>query len=268
MGFQATIKVLRTMEELKGVRELEQIVWGMDPLPLHQTFTASRNGGLLLGAYDRERLIGFSYSFPGFAERKPYLCSHMLAVHPDYRGRQIGWRLKQEQRRKAIDFGYDLIVWTYDPLLSRNAHLNLHKLGGVAVAYEPNLYGEMEDRLNRGLPSDRFKIHWQLGETVKNLRMPEILPDRVWLDAELDSTGMPAAVDGSCGRKVSDQSDWFVAIPADFLSIKQQHLDLAIDWRRKSGEAFATLFGEGFVAPEFVKSASGQPWHYYWFTKK
>ena len=56
--------------------------------------------------------------------------------------------------------GIDLITWTYDPLLARNVQLNIAKLGAVCNTYLANLYGEMRDGLNAGLPSDRFQLDW------------------------------------------------------------------------------------------------------------
>lgn len=78
----------------------------MPTIPLHQTMTAVKNGGLIIGAYDGDKLVGFSYGFAGFTEGEPYLCSHMLGIHPDYRSQKIGEQLKLRQRELAIDMGY------------------------------------------------------------------------------------------------------------------------------------------------------------------
>ena len=52
----------------------------------------------------------------------------MLGIHPDYQLKGIGKLLKDEQRKIAKEMGYKLITWTFDPLESRNAYLNVSKL--------------------------------------------------------------------------------------------------------------------------------------------
>src|SRR5699024_188214 len=118
--------------EMEAVYELETRIWETEIVPPHQTITVVRNGGLMLGAYDGEKLIGFSYSFPGFANDERYLCSHMLGIHPDYRSRGIGRQLKEVQLKTARSMGYKKITWTFDPLETRNAYLNLSKLRGIS----------------------------------------------------------------------------------------------------------------------------------------
>ncbi|WP_052366545.1 GNAT family N-acetyltransferase [Geomicrobium sp. JCM 19055] len=101
-----TIRELTTMEELEEMMDVEEAVWQMEPLQVHQTFTVLKNGGIILGAYDDEKMIGFLYSFPGFVEGDVYLCSHMLGFLPDYRKRGIGVLMKQRQAELAKDRGY------------------------------------------------------------------------------------------------------------------------------------------------------------------
>src|SRR5690606_18217859 len=117
-------------------------------------------GGLLIGAFIGDRAVGFQYSFAGFDGKKPYLCSHMLALLPEYRHSGLGSALKWRQAEMAREIGYDWIQWTFDPLESRNAYLNIRKLGGMVSTYWENCYGEMKDSLNAGLPTDRFRLDW------------------------------------------------------------------------------------------------------------
>ncbi len=118
----------------------------------------------MAGAWAGERLAGFVFGFLGFHEaetaRRLKHCSHMLGVHPDFRSAGVGYALKTYQREHVLRQGLDLITWTYDPLLARNAQLNIAKLGAVCTTYLPNLYGAMRDGLNAGLPSDRFQVDW------------------------------------------------------------------------------------------------------------
>src|SRR4051812_15600102 len=103
-----SIRRLETVPELKQVQELEIAVWQDAPLPIHQTITAIKNGGLVLGAFIKDKLVGFSYAFPGFSKGKVYLCSHMLGILQVYQGLGIGAALKQAQKEAAIKQGYSL----------------------------------------------------------------------------------------------------------------------------------------------------------------
>ena len=138
------IKELTTIEELKALKHIEKAVWDMDPLPTHQTLTAVKNGGLVIGAYDGENLIGFSYGFAGFSGSQTYLCSHMLGIIDNYRSKKIGEKLKQKQRQVALRKGYSKMHWTFDPLETRNAYLNLSKLRGIVDVYIEDAYGAID----------------------------------------------------------------------------------------------------------------------------
>src|SRR5699024_10712291 len=98
-----------------------------------------------------------------------YLCSHMLGILPEYRKGGLGVKMKLKQADIAKALGYQMITWTFDPLESLNAYVNLHKLGAVAAHYKPNHYGSMDDKLNKGLPSDRIQIEWYLNKNNFNL---------------------------------------------------------------------------------------------------
>jgi predicted GNAT superfamily acetyltransferase len=161
------LSIIDTPEELAEVEALQRVVWpgnDLEVVPAHVLLTAQHNGGLVAGAWAGERLAGFVFGFLGFHDVEPAHrlkhCSHMLGVHPDFRGAGIGCALKTYQREHVLRQGLDLITWTYDPLLARNAQLNIAKLGAVCTTYLPNLYGAMRDGLNAGLPSDRFQVDW------------------------------------------------------------------------------------------------------------
>ena len=145
-----TLKELTNIEELEQLEIIEQNVWGMESLPVHQTLTAVKNGGIIVGAFDSNRIIGFSYGFAGFKDDQVYLCSHMLGIETEYRSKKIGEQLKKKQLEIAQQKGYTEIHWTYDPLETRNGYLNLSKLNGISSVYMENAYGEMKDGLNKG----------------------------------------------------------------------------------------------------------------------
>jgi predicted GNAT superfamily acetyltransferase len=161
------IRFLETPAELADVEALQRLVWTGDDtevIPVHMLLASLHGGGLIIGAYDGERLVGFVFGFPGVNHTPDgvqyWHCSHMAAVHPDYRDGGLGYKLKRAQWQIVRQQGYGRITWTYDPLQSRNANLNIAKLGAVCDTYLPNYYGELRDGLNVGLPSDRFQVDW------------------------------------------------------------------------------------------------------------
>jgi len=138
-----SVRIIETPSEMKAVEKLQEIIWGTnDIVPTSMLTAAVHNGGLLLGAYDDNTLVGFTFSFLGIhhptGSQILKHCSHMLAVHPEYRSQGIGFILKRAQWQMVRQQGISLITWTYDPLLSRNAYLNIDRLGGVVNTYLEN----------------------------------------------------------------------------------------------------------------------------------
>jgi predicted GNAT superfamily acetyltransferase len=270
MSTEIETRVLTSNTDLKLVQKLEEEVWNTEPLPLHQTITASQNGGLLLGAFLNEELIGFSYSFAGFNKGNGYLCSHMLGIHPDHQEKGIGARLKKEQKEIASEMGYELITWTYDPLESRNGYLNLSKLQAICSTYVANCYGDMEDSLNQGLPSDRFKVEWWINSP--HVENPfEIHKDQAQSLFEWETTeqGRPKLINTEISLQNFRGIDnpILVPVPTNFQDLKGADHELAIDWRFKTREIFQALFAKGYAAVSLLKSED-EPVHYYVFVQR
>ncbi|MEC5423842.1 GNAT family N-acetyltransferase [Virgibacillus sp. C22-A2] len=238
---------LKTMDEMEQIKGLEQKVWGINTIPTHQTLTAVKNGGIMVGAYDVKQLVGFSYGFAGFHNGKSYLCSHMLGVDDAYRSKGIGEMLKQKQREIAIEKGYDMMKWTYDPLETRNAYLNLTKLNGICDTYIENCYGEMQDGFNKGLPSDRFEIHWHLTSPhVVEKQLPNIESAVSLSTLTFNKAGLPVFVAGE--KTELTEHAYSMAVPKDFQGLKAASQELAMDWRLQTRKQFQNLFKAGYVA--------------------
>ncbi|MFS0575640.1 GNAT family N-acetyltransferase [Sporosarcina sp. 179-K 3D1 HS] len=266
MTTELKIRLMKTNDEMRLVQELEREVWGMEPIPTHQTVTAVKNGGIMLGAFDGEKLVGFSYSFTGFSNGKTYLCSHMLGVHPEYQLMGIGKLLKDEQMKTARGMGYDLITWTFDPLESRNAYLNTSKLYGICDTYLENCYGEMEDGLNKGLPTDRFQISWWItSERVTGKWNPSISEYHRPFEVGETEKGNPVLRIDENNLDLA-RSGIEVPIPQHFQLIKGSEPELAMDWRRKTRAIFQQLFAEGYAVVG-VNRTLGHV-HYYQCVKK
>lgn len=251
------IKRLRTIRELNEAAALERRIWGLPPIPVHQTYTAANNGGIVLGAYLDGEPVGFLYSFAGFRDGTPYLYSHMLGIVPACRDGGLGRRLKEAQREHALSEGYALIVWTFDPLESRNAYLNLHKLKGRAVKYYEDYYGELDDSLNRQLPTDRLLVEWRIRSRHVEERV-DSPPDRVgrlW-ETALDRQGMPiiAAVPDPDALDSLAEPRYAVPVPDRFQELKRVNGELALEWRIRTRAAFQRLIGAGYVAEDVVRT--------------
>lgn len=195
MTGEIVVRKCTGIEEFQRCVALQKEIWGEEDLevePATLFVVAKETGGQVLGAFDGERLVGYTLAVVGFTNGTVFLHSHMTGVHGDYRDRGVGRALKLFQREEALGRGIRLIVWTFDPLVTRNAHFNLNRLGAIARKYLPNLYGQTTSPLHLGLPTDRLWAEWQLDSAravaaVSDLaKEPELTPARIELPAELD----------------------------------------------------------------------------------
>ena len=144
------IRELTLPDEFEACMDLQREGFGWSDIELMpmRFFIVSRHiGGLVLGAFDGGRMVGFLSAIPGLREREPYWHSHILAVSTASRDSGIGTQLKFAQKEHALQRGIRLIEWTFDPLMSRNAYLNIEKLGVIVRRYYPSFYGKDRDRL-------------------------------------------------------------------------------------------------------------------------
>jgi len=152
------------------------------------------------------------------------------------------------------------VTWTYDPLESINAALNIGKLGVVCNTYFRDLYGEMEDGLNVGLSTDRFQVEWW----ITSQRVAHRLASggyRPSLDAVLESGAQllnPATArpDGlvrpSPAPPEPTAEAVLVEIPAHLQAIKAADIELARQWRVQTRELFEGCFAAGYTVTEFI----------------
>lgn len=258
MTTDITIKPVSDTDEFNTVEVLQQRIWGIDAngswVPTHLLITVAKNGGLVLGAYTPTgEMVGFVFGFLGAtnADRAargagPMIhCSHMMGVLPDYAGQGIGAALKLAQRDHLLRQGLKLATWTFDPLLGRNAHLNITKLGTVVRQYHVSLYGEINESLNAGLPTDRFEAEWWLEATRST----------DWQDGDaepINSTQAAGKHRAPADWHKTDAPTFLVEIPADFQTMRTEDMPLAREWRLHSREVFTWALGEaGYVVGWF-----------------
>ena len=256
------IRDLKTIDDFRRVVDLEHAVWGYtdsaDTVTVPVFIFTVKRGATLIGAFDADdRMVGFAYAVVGMKDGRPMLWSHMTGVLPDYRG-GLGYRLKLEQRARALAQGYELIEWTFDPMQAMNAHLNFAKLGGVVEEYAENFYGESTSALHRGTPTDRLVVSWRIGDphVVRRLEQTPGLQARSHEVGEAPVANV-TAIDGewrvvkSLDLTVSERRLW-IEIPTGFTQMQQQAPERALQWRLHVRQMFQAYFAKGYRAVDFV----------------
>jgi predicted GNAT superfamily acetyltransferase len=222
-----------------------------------------QRGGVLVGAYDAQALIGFVFSFPALRRATssdavlPSHWSHMLGVHPGHRHEGVGRALKLAQRDRVLALGLDLIEWTFDPLQALNAHLNFVTLGVVVEQYEENVYGESISPLHGGLPTDRFVCQWWIRRPHVERRLAPAAIPLVARDVE---NAPNVNRTSTCGEWLAPEGfdstrtePWLrVAIPGDFTRMLATDAGLARRWRLESRAVFQHYFSRGYRVVDFA----------------
>ena len=247
--------VIREINQLNEMLELEQFqkeIWGVEDrevFPALAMVPLKEVGGVIIGAFEAERLIGFVLGFPGFEAGHCTLHSDMLAVRPEYRSAGLGRQLKLNQRAKAIEKGIDTITWTFDPLQSLNAHFNFRKLGVTSRRYLPNFYGETTSFLH-STGTDRLWVSWDLKsehviDRINNARL-EGPPADVPVVLQVGEEGTKPV---RMAERLSQRK--FVDIPANINELAVNDLPLARLWREATREIFVEAMAGGFVVEDF-----------------
>lgn len=256
------IRDLTSIEEFRQVVDLEREIWGytdnadMVGVPVF-IFTVHR-GAKLIGAVDSSgKMVGFAYAVVGMKGGKPMLWSHMAGVLPEYRG-GLGYRLKLEQRQRALADGYDLVEWTFDPMQAMNAHFNFAKLGGVVEEYAVNFYGESTSALHRGTPTDRIVLSWNITAPHVVRRVEETSALRARAHEVTEAPIVNTTVMDDEWRKTKkidltckDRRIW-IEIPTGFTEMQQRAPERALAWRLDVRQMFEAYLAKGYRAVDFV----------------
>jgi predicted GNAT superfamily acetyltransferase len=267
---QIVIRDLKSIDDLRQLKAVEKEVWGMaddDTFPLTLAIALKAAGNIFVGAFDKDKLVGFAFGFLGREHGQTTVHSHMLAVLDAYRHLDLGSRLKQAQRERAMAMGVHEMTWTFDPLQSRNAHFNLAKLGVVSDTYKVDFYGpETSSMLHRN-GTDRLWVRWILNSRRVRDRLagrsagkdPRVETlDALRLLAPLvrfDPSGKPGRAElaeSLARQRVS------IEIPGDILEVERADMGLAREWRDATRWAFREAVEAGFFVAEFCRSIRGQ----------
>ncbi|MFN8598306.1 MAG: hypothetical protein U0559_19250 [Anaerolineae bacterium] len=275
------IRPLTTLDDFHAAEDVQRAAWQSDELdivPLHMLLTVAKSGGVLLGAFNGEELIGFVFGFIGTRHPDAYPlefkhCSHQMGIRPEWQSRGVGYALKVAQRDFVRQQGLGLITWTYDPLESKNAHLNILKLGAVCNTYYRDLYGELRDGLNRGFPTDRFQVDWWIESNRVETRLTQHRPPLtlkhyrfartpIINEATLDQRGLPV-FSNPIDLSTLATERFLVEFPADFQTIRRADPDLALAWRLHIRSICEDAFQRGYSVIDYIYEPGSPARSYY-----
>jgi len=254
MSYPVDIRILQGVKEQDEAREILDLVWPSEEgtqITANLLQALTHNGAYVSGAFVRDEIVAAAFAFPGVdGDGHLHLHSHMTAVKPQYRNLSIGSAIKWHQRDWALGRGYLRVSWTFDPLVRRNARLNLVKLGAQSFEYFPDFYGELPDALNAGDPSDRAIASWDLNSK----RVVEAREDRL---AKIESAEIPVALSVEQGGPVEHHVTTEVQtvlcyLPEDIIDIRTNDPALAMRWRLALREQLQPRLAAGWHIDGFT----------------
>jgi len=274
---------IRAIEQVADALQLEDVqrdAWNMadaEILPGRFLHALQFSGACLYGAYDDNKLVGFVLGLLGTVENKDnridqvaaarlQMYSAIMGVRSAYQGLGIGYRLKLAQREFALRIGVRLITWTFDPLESRNAYLNLSKLGIVCQRYFRNFHGDLGG-INAGLPTDRFFVDWWItSNRVKGKLSTKRAPLQFSSYIDGEAKIINATTDSvnsfpipSSDFERTDGNILLVEIPPMFQAIKKQDMSLALAWRNQTRHIFEYYFSRNYLVTDLVRGPGDDP---------
>lgn len=260
-----TIRPFRTHQDYEACIALQEATWGTgfsERVPMALMIVSQRLGGVAAGAFDEDgSLAGFIFGLSGIEDGRPVHWSDMLAVRTDCRGKGLGIRLKSYQRDAVLEHGIRRMYWTFDPLESQNAYINLARLGIVAREYVENMYGQTDSPLHRGIGTDRFVALWQLDAP----RVERRLAEEESAPAMDELAGVPRVLDGTSSsssgwpepeaRETSRADRVLAAVPSNIQALKAAVPKLAARWREATRSVLQGYVSNGYEVCELIRGA-------------
>ena len=257
---KTSIRPLTTADDCQRCADLQRATWGADfrdCVPPAILMISQKIGGVAAGAFDSGgTLLGFVFGLTGWMDGELCHWSHMLAVAEPYRDRGIGRDLKIFQRSVLDSQNVVAMFWTYDPLVARNANLNLSKLGAHVIEYVPDMYGhDPGSTTDRIIGSDRFVVRWPLKTDSRTVGR-----------SDGAAAGQTAAREAAartvlhCDKShrqapvlepATDDATVRVEIPHDIQSLKGVAPDVASEWRAATRKVFQSYLDTGYRVVDF-----------------
>lgn len=274
---------LESIEEMPPLVELQRQIWGYGlpdtdyPYPARALFALSESGGLVAAARFKDQTVGFALAWLGMdrSTGRRYLHSQLVGILPAYRHLSIGYHLKIYQRDYALARDLDLVKWTFDPLQSANANLNLRKLGAIVTAYHPHYYGALQSYFSHGIATDRVWADWHIQSPRVCHRLdsgPLALPGKLHR-AQITQVEEVTLGDRTWKKLAGfrlDLSDpeLLMEIPDDFALMREHEVDLASEWQERVRRIFQDYLGRGYIASDFFILAGVVRRGFYLFARK
>jgi chorismate synthase len=241
------IRKIETLAEMREVEQLQKEIWGVEDLEVYPALALKPQtevGAILIGAFAEDRMVGFVFGFPGILDGETIIHSDMLGIRAGYRSQNLGYLLKLAQREAAIERGVKRITWTFDPLQSRNAHLNFGKLGVIADRYYMDYYGTTSSFLHR-FGTDRLWVTWLL----QSERVESRIAGTTGVAGDLDQLphlvrvgeGLEPIVGG-----LVDGPRLIIESPGELTAHQES-------WREATREAFTSALDAGYVVEDFYR---------------
>ncbi len=261
---QVKIRPLKGYNEFRECERIQKTVWGSLGVSSEVMTVTQKFGGAVLGAFLRGRMVGFLYAFLARRNGRLIHWSHMMGVESAFRDRGLGFRMKLAHRRLALDRGIKSICWTYDPLQSRNAALNITRLGAQVEEFVPDCYGRFPSRIEKGLPSDRFVVNWRIASPWVERRLkqgrrhatsngPGHGQDHLSLPRVNETRSNPKGLLEN--QRIFLHLRWprlLVEIPTNTDQIRERSFDLARRWRFQSRKIFGQYLSAGYRVDSFL----------------
>jgi predicted GNAT superfamily acetyltransferase len=248
-----TYRAFASLEDATACVALQAEIWGtaFDQVPASILRVATKIGGLAIGAFDESgALVGFVFSLAGARDGEPIQWSHMLGVREDVRGMGVGRHLKELQRVACAEIGVRRILWTFDPLQARNAHLNFNRLGVELVDYVENMYGITASPLHHGMPTDRLVVMLTTAPAAA-----ECVPVKAGMRAGVNGTSGTAPIltpfprDGDAVTDLVDAAPAaaLIEIPMDLQQVIATTPRAATVWRLATRTNFLRAIERGYA---------------------
>jgi predicted GNAT superfamily acetyltransferase len=246
-------RVLKSLAEYHQCERIQTNVWGRPVVTRELLGVTQKYGGAVIGTLRKGKVLGFIYAFLARYHGHIVHWSHLMAVEAKYRDQGFGFQMKLVHRQVALEAGVKSVCWTFDPLQSRNARLNIARLGAIAEEYIPDCYGRFPSLLEKGLPSDRWVMNWHVGATRVEKRLSGQSPDfdpklpRV-NDTRMTAQGYPQ---NRAIRLDLKDPRLLVEIPAQTDAMRANAIALARRWRRDSRQIFQNYLSAGYNIDDF-----------------
>ena len=274
-----TVDEVHEIDELVELNRVIDAVWHRegDAVAMEMLRALAHSGNCILAARSGTEMVGATVSFRGIHEGRPTLHSHITGIVPGSQLRGVGLALKLRQRAWALANGIESVTWTFDPLIARNAHFNLTKLGAEAGEYLVDFYGTLHDDANGDDATDRLLAVWRLASPRVARALSGLTPappveillrEGAPVVLDIDAGGRPLLAGLAAWAETAPEPPGraLARIPDDILAVRSRDRRQADQWRGALRDVMTTLLAQGLrpvgaiATGWYVFGADGSDW--------